>query len=350
MVRGVSIPLRLPGSRGLGKPLRADLGRPAQGRAREYTPVEGWRTWDRKVQPVWRPQANPVNGSEMSSRSHGLASTPVGSQHLERLPYLSPATASSNGDRAPDRSASTVGSVLATGPSGDESGTTGLGTKELWTLTGEVAAIARASGANLFYRRVGKPALDRLLGCVLFVALLPLMLVIAFVIRVHLGPGVLHRQDRVGLSGEPFRLMKFRTMQPSRRHQQVDIRFRDRRTSHKRDDDPRHTKLGKFLRRLSLDELPQLWHVATGKMSLVGPRPELVEVVSRYEAWQHLRHTVRPGLTGLWQVSERNTSEQLMSAFVHLDLEYISRMSLAEDLAILWRTLGVLRPGAAGGR
>jgi len=100
-------------------------------------------------------------------------------------------------------------------------------------------------------------------------------------------------------------IYKFRTMRPDRRQAVLPYSGPDRRVCHETDNDPRHTPLGRFLRKYSLDELPQLWNVLVGDMSLVGPRPELVEVVERYESWQRERHRVKPGLTGLWQVTCR---------------------------------------------
>jgi lipopolysaccharide/colanic/teichoic acid biosynthesis glycosyltransferase len=111
----------------------------------------------------------------------------------------------------------------------------------------------------------------------------------------------------------------------------------DRRQTHKSDHDPRHTRVGRFLRKWSLDELPQFWNVVCGDMSLVGPRPELVEIVSRYEPWQHQRHLVKPGLTGLWQVSGRGTG--MMHLHTEVDLEYIEQMGPVTDLKILLLTI-----------
>jgi lipopolysaccharide/colanic/teichoic acid biosynthesis glycosyltransferase len=95
--------------------------------------------------------------------------------------------------------------------------------------------------------------------------------------------------------------------------------------------------VGRILRRFSLDELPQLWNVLRGDMSLVGPRPELPVVVDRYHQWQHLRHLVKPGITGLWQVSERGDVE--MHECVETDIEYVRRLSLFTDLSIIARTI-----------
>jgi lipopolysaccharide/colanic/teichoic acid biosynthesis glycosyltransferase len=189
------------------------------------------------------------------------------------------------------------------------------------------------------YARVIKPLGDRLLALVLVIFLAPLMLAIAVGVRITLGRPVLYRQVRMGKDGRTFVLWKFRTMLPDRRQRRVPVKV-DLRVCHKRQDDPRHVPFGTFLRRTSLDELPQLLNVLAGHMSLVGPRPELVELVERYEPWQHQRHVVKPGLTGLWQVSVRG--EGMMHDNVHLDLEYLKTLSLRTDLRILLRTPRVL--------
>jgi lipopolysaccharide/colanic/teichoic acid biosynthesis glycosyltransferase len=191
------------------------------------------------------------------------------------------------------------------------------------------------------YATVVKPVFDRVIGLCIFIVLLPLIAVVALVVRFSLGSPVLFRQRRVGLSGRQFDVYKFRTMGRDRRSQRVEIST-DRRRTHKSKDDPRHTRIGRFLRKWSLDELPQLWNIVRGDMSLVGPRPELVDIVARYEPWQHQRHLVRPGLTGLWQVSERGTG--MMHLHTDVDLEYIRKIGFLTDVRILLQTLpAVLR-------
>src|SRR5205807_7999289 len=111
----------------------------------------------------------------------------------------------------------------------------------------------------------------------------------------------------------------------------------ERRRCHKTATDPRVTRIGRVLRALSIDELPQLVNVLRGDMSLVGPRPELVEIAAKYEPWQHARHAVKPGVTGLWQISERTTTP--MHEATAVDLEYVERLSFFTDCAILARTV-----------
>ena len=191
------------------------------------------------------------------------------------------------------------------------------------------------------YERVVKPVLDRALALVLLVVLSPLIALVALAVRFTLGAPVLYAQERVGQGGKPFTMWKFRTMRPDRRRAQRPFEGADRRRTHKSVDDPRHTPLGRILRAYSLDELPQLWNVLRGELSLVGPRPELVEVVSRYEEWQHRRHDVRPGITGLWQVTERG-DERPMHECVAIDLRYVARVAFRTDVWILAMTLPVV--------
>lgn len=192
--------------------------------------------------------------------------------------------------------------------------------------------------ATLRYVRWVKPALDRALGAALLLLLLPVLVAIAVAVRVKLGPGVFYTQPRIGRGGQPFGVYKFRTMLPDRRSAPASSWDGvDRRKTHKSPEDPRHTGFGVSLRKWSLDELPQLLNVIKGEMSLVGPRPELVEVVARYEPWEHARHAVRPGLTGLWQTTAR--AQGPTHLFTNLDLEYIRSMSLTTDLRILLATL-----------
>jgi lipopolysaccharide/colanic/teichoic acid biosynthesis glycosyltransferase len=186
------------------------------------------------------------------------------------------------------------------------------------------------------YVRIVKPLFDRVVGFCIFLVLLPLTAVVALAVRISLGSPVIFRQRRVGRDGRPFDVYKFRTMAHDRRQQQEPV-DQDRRQTHKTTDDPRHTRVGRCLRKWSLDELPQFWNVVCGDMSLVGPRPELVEIVARYEPWQHQRHAVKPGLTGLWQVSSRGTG--MMHLHTDIDLEYIETMSSSTDLKILFRTI-----------
>jgi lipopolysaccharide/colanic/teichoic acid biosynthesis glycosyltransferase len=199
------------------------------------------------------------------------------------------------------------------------------------------------------YRNYGKAISDRVFGTALCIALLPIMAVIACLVRLRLGSPVFYLQQRVGLRGEPFLMYKFRTMKADRRQAELPPPTPDRRLRHKTPDDPRHTPFGMFLRKHSLDEFPQLWNVVKGDMSLVGPRPELPTVVAQYEPWQHARHLVKPGLTGLWQVSARNLGDgSLMYEHTDIDVEYLRQISLRTDLRIIRDTIRVLIHGSGG--
>jgi lipopolysaccharide/colanic/teichoic acid biosynthesis glycosyltransferase len=135
-------------------------------------------------------------------------------------------------------------------------------------------------------------------------------------------------------------MYKFRTMAPDRRHEAASYDEPERRKTHKHPDDPRLTPLGRFLRKWSLDELPQLWNVVRGEMSLVGPRPEMLGIVDTYDHWQHARHAVKPGLTGLWQVSARGDGP--MHENTHLDLAYVRQVRFGSDCKILFMTIPAL--------
>jgi lipopolysaccharide/colanic/teichoic acid biosynthesis glycosyltransferase len=186
------------------------------------------------------------------------------------------------------------------------------------------------------YVRIWKPGVDRILALILILLSAPAMALLAVVVRITLGQGVFFRQSRIGQHGRPFNVLKFRTMLPDRRRAQVPIPFSDRRCRHKAKNDPRHTGIGRFLRRWSLDELPQLFNVARGQMSLIGPRPELPSVVAKYEPWQHARHDVKPGMTGLWQVTARGIDP--MEERIDLDLYYVQSLCPALDLKIVMAT------------
>jgi lipopolysaccharide/colanic/teichoic acid biosynthesis glycosyltransferase len=159
------------------------------------------------------------------------------------------------------------------------------------------------------------------------------------------GPA-LFRQERVGRHGRAFTLLKFRTMYQGAHHQ------RDALLAHNEHDgvlfkirkDPRVTPIGRFLRRYSLDELPQIWNVLTGTMSLIGPRPPLQAEVDAYpDDLRRRRLLVKPGMTGLWQVSGR--SDLSWEETVRLDLEYVENWSVLLDAAVLWKTLRAVTSG-----
>jgi exopolysaccharide biosynthesis polyprenyl glycosylphosphotransferase len=171
------------------------------------------------------------------------------------------------------------------------------------------------------------------------IILSPLFLVTALVIQMRERSTILFRQTRVGLHGRPFTIYKFRSMVPDAETRLDEVAHLNMRRgpAFKATEDPRITPIGAFLRRSSLDELPQLWNVLKGEMSLVGPRPPLPLEVDRYDVWHRRRLSMKPGITGLWQVEAREAPE--FDRWVERDLSYIDRWSLALDLKILIRTI-----------
>lgn len=196
-------------------------------------------------------------------------------------------------------------------------------------------------GYQSFYGRVGKRLLDCLLVSLILILLAPLLLLLALAIRWKMGSPVLFRQQRPGLFARPFTLYKFRTMTQERDAAGALL-----------PDAQRLTPLGRFLRQTSLDELPELFNVLKGDMSLVGPRPLLMHYLDRYNATQMRRHLVRPGITGWAQIHGRNAiswEEKLAR-----DVWYVDHLSLLLDLWILLRTVwvvlrreGISQPGEA---
>jgi lipopolysaccharide/colanic/teichoic acid biosynthesis glycosyltransferase len=187
------------------------------------------------------------------------------------------------------------------------------------------------------YERFVKPCIDRTAALVLALLFLPIVVVVALLTRLSVGQPIILRQTRVGRDGKTFTLRKFRTMYPDRRVGSGDFVGEDRRHTHKHANDPRLTRIGKILRAWSLDELPQLFDVLNGNLSVVGPRPELPQIVSRYEPWQHARHAVKPGLTGLWQIKARGNGE--MHEHTEFDIAYAQRVTFSSDLKIMLLTI-----------
>ncbi len=192
--------------------------------------------------------------------------------------------------------------------------------------------------------RVAKNAFDRIAAGVLLLVLAPVFLVLAVLIKSDGGP-VFFRQERVGLSGRTFHMLKFRSMVvgSDRRVESLVATNEGSGPLFKVKADPRVTAIGRTLRRLSLDELPQLFNVVAGTMSLVGPRPPLAREVETYADDARRKLLVRPGMTGLWQVSGR--SDLSWEESVRLDLRYVENWSPALDFSILWKTVGAVFRG-----
>ncbi|MEL7157123.1 MAG: sugar transferase, partial [Actinomycetota bacterium] len=190
------------------------------------------------------------------------------------------------------------------------------------------------------YGRWFKRPVDVVLSLLAIVLLSPLLIFIALSIPVLLGPGgIIYRQERVGRHGNSFTIYKFRSMlRDRRRGRDATYIGPERRTNHKSPNDPRHRPYGRFLRATSLDELPQLFNILKGEMSLVGPRPELTVVALQEGFAHHPRHLTRPGLTGPFQVSPLRSMNRI-SAGLHLDVDYVIDVRLGADFKILARTL-----------
>lgn len=176
------------------------------------------------------------------------------------------------------------------------------------------------------YAKYFKRPLDFIMALLALILLSPLMLLIAILVRIKLGSPVIFAQPRPGLNEEIFTLYKFRTMTDERDEAGGLL-----------PDEERLTSFGKFLRSTSLDELPELWNILRGEMSFVGPRPLLVRYLPYYSEEERLRHTVRPGLTGLSQVNGRNYLA--WDKRLHLDVEYVKNINFMHDASIMLLTL-----------
>jgi len=176
------------------------------------------------------------------------------------------------------------------------------------------------------YRRFGKRLFDLTVAVPGSIVALPIIALTALIVRMNLGSGILFRQERPGLHGKPFTVLKFRTMLDSRDAE-----------GHLLSDAQRLTATGRMLRALSLDELPQLWNVLRGDVSLVGPRPLLMQYLVRYTPEQARRHEVRPGITGWAQINGRNAIS--WDEKFRLDVWYVDHVSFWLDVKILIRTV-----------
>lgn len=215
-------------------------------------------------------------------------------------------------------------------------------------LSGSQAYIEDLSGMPVLSlldrpdRQVGlavKRLLDIATSSVALTIGLPLWLLIGLAVAINDGRPILFRQERVGLHGRRFRLVKFRTMVRDAEERLPELQHLNeiKGSAFKVTHDPRTTRVGRFLRRTSLDELPQLWNVLMGEMSIVGPRPPLPSEVHNYDPWHRRRLSMKPGITGLWQIEARR--EANFDRWVERDLEYIDRWSLWLDAKIALRTV-----------
>ncbi|HFD1757221.1 sugar transferase [Enterococcus faecium] len=179
--------------------------------------------------------------------------------------------------------------------------------------------------SSRLYEKYFKRGLDVLLSGIGLIVLSPVMLIVAILVRIKLGSPVIFKQQRPGLNEKIFSMYKFRTMTDERDHNGEYL-----------PDEIRLTKFGKILRATSLDELPELWNILKGDMSIVGPRPLLVEYLPLYSEKQRKRHNVRPGLTGLAQVNGRNAIS--WEEKFDLDVYYVDKISFFNDLIIIIQT------------
>lgn len=189
------------------------------------------------------------------------------------------------------------------------------------------------------WRRIVKRAADLLITVLGGLLISPVLVVIALAIKIHDRGPILFRQTRIGIDGQPFTMLKFRSMVMDAEERLAALQAQNEGAGplFKMTEDPRITTIGKILRKYSLDELPQLWNVINGTMSLVGPRPPLQSEVDEYASDAHRRLLVKPGLTGLWQVSGRSLLS--WEETVRLDLRYVENWTLTFDLLIMWKTL-----------
>ena len=208
---------------------------------------------------------------------------------------------------------------------GKDAGKTGLQASPKISKTGTL--LERLSS---FYATRGKHLFDAIAAFFLIIIFAPLMVLIAILIKLTSHGDIFFSHKRVGLNNELFVIHKFRSLHvdtPSYSEKPGAI------------DDKRITPIGKWLRKTSLDELPQLFNVIKGEMSLVGPRPEMPFLAEHYEPWENQRHFVRPGMTGLWQLSPRR--QGAIREGISVDLEYIENLSFWNDFKILIRTFKV---------
>jgi exopolysaccharide biosynthesis polyprenyl glycosylphosphotransferase len=221
-------------------------------------------------------------------------------------------------------------------------------------ITGPRLTVRPAAGLPLLHmdeavlsrpQAFSKRALDLVGSVTLAILLLPVLLAVAVAVRVSSKGPIIFRQTRIGAGGRPFTMLKFRTMVDGADDMREELRAAsgNQGAIFKMADDPRITGVGRFLRRWSLDELPQLWNVIGGSMSLVGPRPHPMDDVDRYELDAYRRLALKPGLTGLWQVEGR--SDLSWQEALQFDLYYVETWTLSGDLVLLARTVRAVLQG-----
>lgn len=195
--------------------------------------------------------------------------------------------------------------------------------------------------------KAGKAIFDRAMAVSVLLLISPLMITAAIAVKLSSQGPIIYRSERIGVGGEPFYMLKFRSMVVDADSQLAALRAMDtsdRGPLFKMREDPRVTRVGAFLRKYSIDELPQLLNVLKGEMSIVGPRPPLRQEVEQYEGDAHKRLLVKQGVTGLWQVSGRSDLD--WEETLRLDLDYVENWSMVRDLQIIWRTVRAVTRGS----
>ena len=187
-----------------------------------------------------------------------------------------------------------------------------------------------------------KRGIDVIVAGVGLILLSPIITIVACAIKITSKGPIFFLQKRVGKNGELFNMYKFRSMVVNAEELKEKLKHKNEMSGpmFKMKDDPRVTKVGKFIRKTSLDELPQLWNVLKGDMSLVGPRPSLPKEVEQFDSWMFKRLTVRPGLTCYWQVSGRNNID--FEDWMKLDVKYVEERNLWIDIKLIFKTVGLL--------
>ena len=204
-----------------------------------------------------------------------------------------------------------------------------------------MSEVIESERSNVLYEVI-KRIIDIVASFTGLIVLSPLMLVVSILIKLESKGEVIFKQKRVGLNGKEFDMYKFRSMVVNAEELKEKLAAQNEMSGpmFKMKDDPRVTKVGKFIRKTSIDELPQLWNVLKGDMSLVGPRPSLPKEVAQFEDWMHKRLEVKPGLTCYWQVSGRNNID--FEDWMKLDIKYVDERNLWIDIKLIFKTVFVL--------
>ena len=209
-------------------------------------------------------------------------------------------------------------------------------------MEGKQIGLENESSMEFSLYEIIKRLIDVICSFIGVVVLSPLFIVIAIIIKATSKGPVFFSQKRVGKNGKEFDMYKFRSMVVNAEELKEKLASQNEMSGpmFKMKDDPRVTKVGKFIRKTSIDELPQLWNVLKGDMSLVGPRPSLPKEVAQFEEWMHRRLEVKPGLTCYWQVSGRNNID--FEDWMKLDIRYVEERSLFVDIKLILKTIFVL--------